>query len=201
VIKPLYAVIVALVLVSCANPVNRVTYQRYLDAGDEAAMRGELERARFNYARAEANTVIGNLSPQEKANVLFKHARILANMCRYDEAEQKFIEANRLNEEVNGVGSEKTYVSLVEIGQMNYDIGRYEKAVQYFDKAFPIAEKYKLDAQYPGSFADAYTDYADALKRTGNIEKAKAANTKAALLKTKASGKEPEYVRYPKTCK
>jgi tetratricopeptide (TPR) repeat protein len=200
VIKPLCAIIFVLALMSCANPLNRRTYQDYIEAGDQAAASGKLELARSNYARAESNAVIGHLSPQEKEAALFKYGRILGNLCRYDEAEEKFIEANRLNEEVNGVGSERTFGTLVEIGQMNYDIGHYEKAVQYFDKALTIAEKYKLDIQYPGSFADAYTDYADALRHTGNNDRAKAADTKAALLKTKASGKEPAYVRYQKAC-
>ncbi len=89
----------------------------------------------------------------------------------------------------------------MEIGQFNYDIGRYERAVPYFDKALAIAERYGLANEYPASFADAYTDYADALTKTGNNGKANAALAKATSLKTKVAKKEPEYTRYPKTCK
>lgn len=46
-----------------------------------------------------------------------------------------------------------------------------------------------------------HTDYADALMKAGNSEKADAVLTKATSLRTKSNEKEPEYTRYPKTCK
>lgn len=193
--------LLALALASCANPINRRTYQNYMVAGDQAAMRGDLQLAKQNYSRALANVKLGNLGPEAEAMALFRKARVLGNLCEQDEAEKTFIEANRLNEETKGVGSEATYVSVVEIGQFNYDIGRYEKAVPYFDKALAIAEKYGLDNKYPSSFSDVYTDYSDALKKTGNSAKANAMSAKAAALKAKVTKKEPEYTRYPKTCK
>jgi tetratricopeptide (TPR) repeat protein len=193
--------LLALALVSCANPVNRHTFQNYMAAGDQAARRGDLQLAKQNYSRALANVRIGHLSPGEEAIALFRYARILGNLCEHDEAEEAFIEANRLNEESKGVGTEATYASVVEIGQFNYDIGRYEKAVPYFDKALAIAEKYGLDNKHPASLSDVYTDYSDALKKTGNSTKASAMSAKASSLKAKVTKKEPEYTRYPKTCK
>ena len=194
-------VLLALVLASCANPINRRTYQNYMAAGDQAAMRGDLQLAKQNYSRALANVKLGHLGPEAEAMALFRYARVSGNLCEHGEAEKAFIEANRLNEESKGVGSEATYASVVEIGQLNYDIGHYEKAVPYFDKALAMAEKYGLSNKYPSSFADVYTDYADALRKTGNTSKANEAQAKAASLKAKIRKKEPEYTRYPKTCK
>ena len=194
-------VLLTLALASCANPINQRTYQNYMVAGDQAARRGDLQLAKQNYSRALANVRMGNLGPDAEAMALFRYARILGNLCEHDEADKAFVEANRLNEQSKGAGSEATYTSVMEIGQFNYDIGRYERAVPYFDKALAIAEKYGLDKKYPASFADAYTDYADALKKTGNSGKANTVLAKASSLKTKVKEKEPEYTRYPKTCK
>jgi tetratricopeptide (TPR) repeat protein len=88
----------------------------------------------------------------------------------------------------------------MEMGQFNYDIGRYDKAIPYFDKALDIVEKYGLNDKYPASFADTYTDYADALMKTGNSGKANEVLAKAASLKAKVKNKEPDYTRYPQTC-
>lgn len=197
----LAAVSMAFVLVSCANPINQRTYQDYMAAGDQAASRGDLQLAKQNYSRALANVRMGNLGPNAEAAALFRYARILGNLCKYDQAEKAFIEANRLDEQAHGSGTEATYSSVMEIGQFNYDIGRYQRAVPYFDKALAIAEKYGLTKKYPASFADVYTDYADALKRTGNNVKASAALAKATSLRAKVTTQEPEYTRYPKTCK
>lgn len=194
-------VLLASALVACANPINQRTYQNYMVAGDQAAQRGDLRLAKQNYSRALANVRMGNLGPEAEAMALFRYARILGNLCEHDEAEKAFIEANRLDELKNGVGSEATYSSVMEIGQFNYDIGRYERSAPNFDKALAIAEKYGLDKKYPASFADAYTDYADALRKTGNGEKANVIMVKATTLKTKIKKKEPEYTRYPRTCK
>jgi len=194
-------VLLALALASCANPINQHTYQNYLVAGDQAMMRGNLQLAKQNYSRALANVRLGNLGPEAESIALFRYARVLGNLCEHDEAEKTFIAGNRLSEQSNGVGSEATYTSVMEIGQFNYDIGQYERAVPYFDKALAIAEKYGLDNKYPASFADAYTDYADALKKTGNSGKENAVLAKATSLKAKVTKKEPEYTRYPKTCK
>lgn len=199
--KLVVAVSLAFVLASCANPINQRTYQNYMVAGDQAASRGDLHLAKQNYSRALANVRMGNLGPKAEAIALFRYARILGNLCEHDEAEKAFIEANQLDEQMNGSGTEATYSSVMEIGQFNYDIGRYERAVPYFEKALAIAEKYGLANKYPASFADAYTDYADALKKTGNSTKANAVLAKATSLKAKVTKKEPEYTRYPKTCK
>ena len=194
-------VLLASARVACANPINQRTYQNYMVAGDQAARRGDLQLAKQNYSRALANVRMGNLGPEAEAMALFRYARIMANLCEHDEAEKAFIEANRLDEQTKGAGSEATYSSVMEIGQFNYDIGRYERAVPNFDKALAIAEKYGLDNKYPASFADAYTDYADALRKTGNSGKANVVLAKATTLKAKIKKKEPEYTRYPKTCK
>lgn len=200
--KILCGLVIVASLSACANPLNRHTYGTYIAAGDQAAERGDLQLAKKNYSRAVQNAWVGHLSAQETANALFKYARILGNLCEHTEAEKWFIEANKSNEEANGPGSEKTYVTLAEIGQLNYDIGRYERAIPYFEKALAVAEKYQLDTKYPASFADVYADYADALKQTGNNEKAKQALGKAASLKkTQVKNPEPAYTRYPKSCK
>ena len=199
--KSIAVALFILVLNSCANPINQRTYQNYMAAGDQAVMRGDLQLAKKHYSRAIANVRMGNLGPDAEAIALFQYARILGNLCEQDEAEKTFIEANRLNEQSKGVGTEATYATVMEIGQFNYDIGCYDKAIPYFDKALAIAEKYGLNDKYPASSADAYTDYADALMKTGNSGKANEVLAKATSLKANVKNKEPEYTRYPKTCK
>lgn len=194
-------IMLAFVLVSCANPINQVTYRNYMVAGDQAAMRGDFKLAKRNYYRALVNTRIGNLGPRAEMIALFRYARILGNLCEHDEAEEGFIVANKINEKINGIGSAETYITALEIGQFNYDIGRYKKAAIHFTRAITIADKHGLGEKNPGGTSQIYADYADVLKKTGNRSKAKLYLKKSAELKVKAGDSMPEYTRYPKKCK
>jgi len=52
------------ILNGCANPINRVTYQRYYQAGVAAEQNGQYGLAKINYYRALVNAQMGNLEPQ-----------------------------------------------------------------------------------------------------------------------------------------
>jgi len=191
---------VAALVSGCANPINRKTYERYLVAGNNADILGDLRLDKQNYSRAVVNAQIGFLGSEAEATALFRYARILGNLCEHDEAVKHFIEANRLMEKENDAGSESTYTTLAEIGQLYYDIGRYSESVPYLGRAFEIAQRHTLAKRSPASFADAYADYADALRRTGNGAKAVEVSEKSATLKAKGGKVESEYIRYPISC-
>lgn len=198
--KILFVALFSFSLTACVSPISQGIYVKYMKEGDFAAQLGDLQFAKKDYQRALEYARSGNLPPHAEIVALFRHARILGNLCEHNEAEKSFVEANRLNEKMMGVGSEATYPTVIEIGQFNYDIGRYEKAVSYFEQATAIAEKYGIDKKFAASISGVYTDYADALTRIGEKDKAKIASQKASALKMKAGKEAPEYNRYPMSC-
>ena len=57
-------------MAGCANPLNRVTYDRYWEQGGAAERSGQLAVAEQAYYRALVNVDIGNLGPLLKAQAL-----------------------------------------------------------------------------------------------------------------------------------
>jgi tetratricopeptide (TPR) repeat protein len=203
-IKHLLAtLLVAALLSGCAAPVNRHTATNYYQAGETALAQGNLAHARQMFSRALINARLGNMGPEAEGQVLAKLGRVFGNLCQYDEAEKAFSDAISVYSAAFGEKSPRFFPTRMELAQFSYDIGRYEKAVGYFDQAFPFGIAVIEKADPPGYVA-IMKDYADALSRTGKADLAKQALSKAAAVEGKESGakltKGSEYVRYPSKC-
>jgi tetratricopeptide (TPR) repeat protein len=133
-----------------------------------------------------------------------KLAQVLGNMCEYDAAEQTFLQAISAQEVAFGVNSPRTFPARIELAQFNFDVGRYEKAVTYFEKAFAAGGSL-IEPRDPVNYALMLDDYATALARTGREQAAAEAKAKASAVRTAGKVSSPgvvasEYVPYPKSC-
>jgi tetratricopeptide (TPR) repeat protein len=205
-IRPLVAVLVTFLATGCANPINQRTAENYYAAGERAVAAGNLPLAKQSFSRALINTQIGHLGPAAESQAARKLAQILGNMCEYEDAEKTFLLAIAVEENAYGSTSPRTFPTRLELAQFNFDVGRFDRATAYYEKAFAVGGPI-LEAGDPLSYARLLDDYALALASVGNAKAANDANTKAASMRDRAKGpsagvvKLPsEYVPYPKSC-
>jgi tetratricopeptide (TPR) repeat protein len=191
-------------LAACANPLNQRTAENYFAAGERALAAGNLPLAKQNYSRALVNAEIGRLGPAAEAQAASKLAQVLGNLCEYDDAEKMFLRALSAQEAAFGATSARTLVTRVELAQFNFDIGRHEKAVIFYESAFANGGSL-LESHDPTSYATLIDDYAISLAQTGKPQRAAEATAKATALR--ANAKSPSagvvtssYVPYPKSC-
>ena len=193
------------ILTACANPINQRTAENYYVAGERALTAGDLPLAKQNFSRALVNAEIGHLGPAAEAQAAAKLAQVLGNMCEYDDAEKTFLRALSAEEAAFGANSPRTFVTRMELAQFNFDVGRYEKAAMYFEKAFANGGPL-LESRDPTSYAALVDDYAVSLRQTGKLQAAAEATAKANTLRSSAKGPsagvvKTDYVPYPKSCK
>lgn len=196
-------ILISTILSGCAAPINRHTAENYYQAGESAMALGDLQHASEMFSRALINVRLGDMGPAVEGQVLGKLGRVYGNLCQFDEAERAFSDSILAYTSAYGERSPRLFSSKMEIAQFSYDIGRYEKAVVYFDQAFPLGIAI-LEAHDPEGFVSIMTDYADALTKIGKIDAANQALSKATEAKNKASSVElakvKNYVRYPSKC-
>lgn len=194
----------ATTLTGCAAPINRHTATNYYQAGETAISQGNLAYAHEMFTRALINARLGNMGPGAEGQVLVKLGRVYGNMCQYDAAENAFTEAISAYSKAYGESSAYTFLARMELAQFSYDIGRYEKAVAYYEQAFPLGVSV-IEKGDPAGYVDVMTDYADALSKTGQLQKSNEALTKASALEGKEGAakitKGVKYVRYPSSCR
>lgn len=75
-------------ITACTNPVNRVTYNNYMQGGMQAEANGDLTTAEERYRRAYINTQLGNLSEEEAATALARGARVKMKLGKDSEAQE-----------------------------------------------------------------------------------------------------------------
>jgi tetratricopeptide (TPR) repeat protein len=203
--RKILTLVFALLISGCANPINQRTANNYFIEGESAMQQGNLPHAREMFSRALINARIGHLGPEAEGQVLAKLGRVYGNMCQPDDAEKAFSESISKYSKAYGENSTRLFPLKLELAQHTYDVGRYEKAVTYFDQAFPFGAEI-LEQVDPAGYAAVMKDYADALSKTGKTEQAKAALVKASTSESKVgfakvSKNAAEYVRYPTQCK
>lgn len=196
--------IVAILLAGCANPINQRTAENYYAAGEQALDKGDLPHAREMFSRALINARLGHMGDSAESRVLSKLGRVYGNLCDFDSAEKAFLEARDLDIKTYANNPTGTFPTRVELAQLSYDVGRYEKSVHYFDEAFSVLDS-RFKAMDPATYVSIRKDYADALERIGQLDTSREVLTEVLALEGKSGsakiGKSNDYVRYPTQCK
>ena len=198
--------ITAALLVGCANPINERTAQNYWAAGEEALRSGNLPLARENFRRTLINVQVGNLGPVYEAQAAAKLARVEGNLCEYEEADKTFQYALSSKMKAVGENSPATFPLRIELAQLSFDTGHFNKSIEYFERAFAVGGS-TLESKDPADYAAMLDDYATALASTGKPAEAELARARSSALR-KSAGAMPsnskgksDYVPYPKSCK
>lgn len=196
--------ILTVLITSCAAPINRRTAANYYQAGQAAAARGDLVQARELFSRALINARLGEMGPVAEAEALMGLGRVQGNLCDYDAADKSFIEARDLLTKGVPKTPMAALVARVELAQLAYDTGRYDRAASYFEEAFANGGS-RLKEGDPAMYVAIARDYADALSKTGRAEQSKQLLSDISTVSVSSGsaklGKADDYVPYPKTCK
>src|SRR5262249_55011513 len=156
----------------CANPMNVVHYDDYLACGLAASKAGDDNRAAMCYSRAVVNARIGHLGPKEESCALYNYGRAVGMLCEYELARDSFVEALRLEEEVEGPNGGFSSMRIFELARLNLDTGHDDQAVIWYERGIPLARSMAVDRSDPIGFANELDDFATALEHAGDSARA-----------------------------
>ena len=168
-IKRLILSISILALSSCGThqAITENSSSKHSKAGWASMQHGDWDGARVHFAKAVGNGDLANLPAEQMAVLNYEYGRSLGVTCFYEEAEQYLLKAYELDKESNG----PAYMSLSELARLLMDQGRYEEAVNYFEKlTSEIAPETVQNA--PVAYADILGEYAEVLGKTGRYNEA-----------------------------
>jgi tetratricopeptide (TPR) repeat protein len=196
------ALALAWLATGCANPMNAIHYNDYLDRGNAALNAGDYPDAKIAFSRAVINARIGNLGPKDEARALYNYGLAVGMLCEYELSKQSFVDALRLEEQAEGPDGGMSVMRLFELARLEYDHGNYGDSARWYARALPLAQKVGADGSDPIAFANELDRYASALEKSGDPAGAAAARQQSALLREQHPGAEPHFVArtYPTKC-
>ena len=169
---------IGLGLVSCANPVNLNTAQRYAQGCVEFQHQGEWWKARQACGRAAINAELGGASPLAVAALWYENGRTSGVICDYSEA-QKSLEKSL---EMDKANSGPIIMDYFELARLSFDQRLFKEASGYYQAGIAATAK-ELIAQDPIGYANILEEYGEALKQTGEMENSKKFIAEAAQLR------------------
>jgi tetratricopeptide (TPR) repeat protein len=126
----------------CANPVNRVTSDRYAETCDVAERAGDFAVAEQACYRALVNVDWGNLGPELKSQRLYNLARNKKHLEKFDEAIALLRQSLAIEEKLSGPTSLQTGRRLIELAANESQVGRWSDGADDLDRAVDIAPGY-----------------------------------------------------------
>lgn len=166
--KKIVAVSLCILVVACAAPINRKSASNHAQAAQNAVKNNDWDSARRHWAKAVTNGELGGEPEQKMAVFYYEYGRALGVTCFFDESETYLKKAYELDKKTNG----PVYMSLTELGRLNLDQKKYDRALKYYDEVIPMLEKMGAETEAPMEFSFMLDDYADMLSNSGMEQKA-----------------------------
>lgn len=132
----------ALVLVGCANPINRVTSDNYAETCATAEQNGRLQVAEEACYRALVNVDWGNLGPELKSQRLYNLGRIKLQLAKFSEAEQLFKESLSVEEKLSNSTDQKIGRRLVVLSVSLAGQDKWGEGAKYLERALPVIPQF-----------------------------------------------------------
>ena len=161
-------VVLLLLVGGCANPLNRVTYERYTDMGDSAMAAGDFARAEAAYARAAYNVDWGLLGDAAKSGSLFNLANAKLRLGKFAEVEPLLLESIRLEEKLGNKGDERMQKRYIGLSIVYLELGQIDKGLPYLRKTLPYVD----NPGFPGLKTRSYPAYVKKLDALGRTQEA-----------------------------
>ncbi len=161
-----------MLLLSCANPLNKNTYFRYLDTGAQAEARLDSNTAEIAYSRALGNVYMGNLGSEREAEALFNLGRMERVNGKYDSALEHLLSSLEIDETINNAEPKIIKSTLGEIATTYYDMGEYLQGLPYLDRLYSMDEDVFYSEQSNNFIDTLFSDYAKQLRKLGMAEQA-----------------------------
>lgn len=164
----------------CANPLNRVTSDRYFAQCAAAERAGDLRYAEQLCYRSLVNVDWGNLGPELKSKRLYNLAQIKRRLSKFNEAEDLLRASLKLEEGISGPTSVPVGRRLAELSINLASLDRWAEGIPFVERILPIAESYSGGER---SFLSILLrQYAERARAMGNSELATAFEAKANAL-------------------
>jgi tetratricopeptide (TPR) repeat protein len=163
--KSLSVVLLSLILCSCANPLNRITAERYYGGGVQNQNKGDWKNAAESFRRAYLNTQWGSLSDKEAALYAYEYGRTSGTVCDWDNAKQGLDKAYELDTKI---GTPMHY-DLVEFALMYQAMGEYQKSKEYFSQTLKSMNNDNILEKQPIYYADTLQRYSGVLGHIGDV--------------------------------
>ena len=161
------------ILVACANPLNRATYDRYREQGIAAEAKGDWATAEIAYYRAAKNVELGHLGAEFKADALYDLGRTKWALGKFEEAEELLKKSLTLTEEVDGADSRHTFYPIGELAATYYYSQKYEEGVEWLIRLESIIENNRpFLPQAERAIKNIYQLYSDEMLKAGRPEEA-----------------------------
>lgn len=132
----------ALILVGCANPINRVTSDNYAETCAVAEQNGRFQIAEEACYRALVNVDWGNLGPELKSQRLYNLGRIKLQLAKFSEAEQLFKESLAVEEKLSNSTDQKIGRRLVVLSVSLAGQDKWGEGAKYLERALPIVPRF-----------------------------------------------------------
>ncbi|MCW5596170.1 MAG: tetratricopeptide repeat protein [Rhodocyclaceae bacterium] len=169
---------VALLASGCANPLNRVTMDRYAQTCRDAEQNGRMEVAEEACRRALINVRIGNLGPELESQELYNLGRIKRQLGKHAEAEEIYRESLRIQESLPNPDQGKIGRRLAELSIVIGEQKKFKDAWPVLSRLMPISEGYSgHEREVVKAIFSKYADEYDKLRMP----------TEAELLRKKAN--------------
>lgn len=171
ILKWIAALSLFLLMVACANPLNKVTYQRYLEMGAKAQREADAITAEIAYSRALGNVYIGNLGPEREAEALFNLGSLERVNGKLDLALQHLLKSLELDTNTNKASAVLLKSTMGEIAITYYDMNQIEEGANYLDNLYTL-DKFNYRTEQSKKFIlSLFSDYAVKFESLGNIDK------------------------------
>ena len=166
--------------------------------GNDALDKSNYEEAISNYTEALEQAE----DNEHRAMAMYGLARTNAQICRVADAEKWFRESIVLREAMPDAGGDPTIQNYSEFARFLLSRGRPADAVEYFGRAVPKLEKMGFEKMDPIGYADYLDKYVDAMKAIGMDQELEPYAAKAAKLRSKYPGRQPDFRPdpYPADC-
>ncbi len=136
------AVIISVFLAGCANPLNRVTSDRYSKICSESEREGNMSVAAEACYRAYINVEWGNLGPEQRSEKLYNFGRVIRRAGRYEHAKEALVRALVEEEKLSGKASKKTGRRLAELAATYYKLENLNEGTILVDRLIPLSSMY-----------------------------------------------------------
>ncbi len=163
---------------------------------------GNYRLAHENYYRTYVNTEIGHADDQKKALAMYNLGRMKGHLCMKTEAEPLLLQSVAIEEKAPSRNENWYTGRLVETARFYLGFKEYAKAIPYFEKATVRLVDSGTEQEYPVDMAQVWSDYADALRRSGSEAKAEEVALRAQRLRDSNPGKSTQFpsVVYGRNC-
>ncbi|MGQ0698527.1 MAG: tetratricopeptide repeat protein [Panacagrimonas sp.] len=135
----LIAVVVA-ALAGCANPLNRVTSDRYSDDCASAEASNDLPSAEILCGHALANVDMGKLGPDVRAQKQYNLGRIKRRLSKFAEAEQIQRDSLSIQETLSGPTSPEVGRRLAELSIDLAGQNKWREGIPVVDRLLTLAD-------------------------------------------------------------